>query len=1475
MSSRSGSSKNDGSTPSCCLVKLSAKNVIQYVQALALDMGTMGIPGQELLQGEKLTPEHPVRGGMTMAWVPDESEPPIWTKKLRPLQKEDEAWVNAQDGLHATAMTHYTGKCGSLIAYLSRSVEPDIITRMKNCTEAWHLALSTQDPLLFHQLSLKVCTVVNSVRVNQLGRVWEDKTKRPEENIHEFWQTWTEHFDAVEGAGRIVSHHEKVTRMMSALGSVVNYPALFDDCVEAPASENGPVKPWPTWDVLQQRIFQHHDLRDAQSARLGGPKGGRDRNERDHPSVKYSGAYSANIRGDKQGGREDYVHDAFDARDASQYRGGGGGRGRSRERGGRGERERRGGRGGRDSTRRNPRNTKGGDRDFSHTDKGSDKSRGRDVKHSIRQGPSDPQTERNTQSNKKPCHNCDSRKHETIDCPREKVEYWECLKFGHLRKYCTEHIRRFRERKTVSSNMASVYEEQDNGTNGIQDGSESDTGMSMTYRADIHQGNEDVESEDDVDDQSDTDYTDNVVSAFHALQVGEDSEDEGEDAELDRQCINFDRILREARSDTESDSDEDDDVHTSYHALQINLDSSSDSSVTAPVDPQSATAASGAHDCSSLFGTSESDSIESTSDGEELGVATLAETTSHPPSTNSPHPLAYTASLTTLWAEIEVQTSILRRLQSQLRRETVGEGPHYTHSTGNTAAPHKVYDSDGATIQDTSSSEHETEVREPRTSALVQSQESQDDSSEEIPTILRAAHHAHVASLARARRIDTTLLEHQRRAIHPTLLSTMHTATREVEEQAHDAFSESASEEVPDLLRVDALGNVIETIATPKRSKRMSARERNELQEVTYYRSVQESENSTREPKFPRDLRREAKGRMCTSDDETTDDDAPAHHPATQPARLTSTSSLLYPGTGIPDTVADYERWTSTRTQNEIDEEEWRNSPLGSAYDWLRANTEDSGGGHTRTAVVQHETTEDPQREAALEPWRRYVAGATTRLLADQAALPDHEAALQGVHSYTAFMHEGHRGSMEEPLECEHCNGVDYIHTSAAPCSYCRPTHSDDSDDWSNTDNVMIAYSGNASFINESEDDMSDSSVFTVDSRGGGHYYVDLRVTTDPPANLLEAHKENHLEHRSTYGSTHHRTRLQFQVREILHARIRARINAIIPEMQGNSPPPVAPEPTSRKSPRREEYTVLTHSDSHTERQFEQRLSDISDITRAMRAQDNSLLRDVESIRRVRARRETAEIEEPSSSTSYSSSSASNDHTHIHAARKGPAATSEERRHTAHRSSKETGGRLSPSKAAAVRKRQQSGMMAKMHQQLDEVEDCEMEQAQPKHSAHVRGGFRRKAPHTPPSQAHSEPVLNSSSNSTQRQAPTPSDHGYAPHVYSPNDTSEYEGSVAQAQERTESGEPTSTPARRKKDESDSDDDNHVTALMSSVSTSSKKARREARDALEVCLDSGSRLHVENRVHESVAHYATANLNPNLILRGIEGVNMPI
>jgi hypothetical protein len=123
MSSSSGSTKNDWSTPSCCPVKLSAKNVIHYVQALALDIGTMGIPGQELLLGEKLTPEHPVKNGMTMAWVPDNAEPPIWTKRLRPLKKEDEIWVNAQDGLHATAMTHYTGKCGTLIAYLSRSVE--------------------------------------------------------------------------------------------------------------------------------------------------------------------------------------------------------------------------------------------------------------------------------------------------------------------------------------------------------------------------------------------------------------------------------------------------------------------------------------------------------------------------------------------------------------------------------------------------------------------------------------------------------------------------------------------------------------------------------------------------------------------------------------------------------------------------------------------------------------------------------------------------------------------------------------------------------------------------------------------------------------------------------------------------------------------------------------------------------------------------------------------------------------------------------------------------------------------------------------------------------------------------------------------------------------------------------------------------------------------------------------------------------
>ncbi|KAJ1421021.1 hypothetical protein B484DRAFT_465659 [Ochromonadaceae sp. CCMP2298] len=1368
MSSRSGSSKNDGSTPSCCPVKLSAKNVIRYVQALALDMGTMGIPGQELLQGEKLIPEYPVKDGTTMAWVADESEPPIWTKRPRPLTKADEPWVNTQDALHATVMTHYTGKCGILISYLSRSIEQEIITRMMNCTEAWNLALSTQDPLLFHQLSLKVCTVVNSVQVNMLGRAWEDRIRQPGEDINEFWQGWTRDYDAVVGAGRVVEHHEKVSRMMSALGSVNKYPTLFSDCSEASAADPGPHKPWPEWDVLQQRVFQHHDLKDAQEARTGGAKKAQDRHPRDQPHAKYTGAYSADIRGD-----EDTKREALDFKFGSQHRGGGGGRGRNRERGGRGNRDHRATRGGRNDSRNIPR---GSDRGPSRTYKSGDMGSGRDTEHTGRLGTSDHQTARSTHSNQnKRCENCDSHTHCTRDCNREKNTCWGCLKLGHLKKHCRLHVQRFRERQTIPSNMASVYKEPDNGTDGIHDGSESETGF-VTYRATLQEGNGDVDSESDTDDEGDG----IVISAFHTLQLGDDSEDEhsapqrhaedsapttsapetslqwtrlqwggvgpaeGMDAKFDRDCINFDRLLRENASDTESD--EGDYGVTSFFAIAVDLgNSSSDSSIATPAPTQSATAINTVNDCGSLFGTSESDSIESTSDEDGHGTETVPIPTSHPTASDMPDP---TTTLSTLWQEIEVQQAILARLRSQLRRETLGERPECAPHVGDRAVLHTVYNSDGETIQTTSSTEDEAQL-----------EETLDDSGEALPTILRAAHHAHVEALARAHRNDP--------------------------EHLHDH----------------------KATPSPQRSKRKSPKERRALDDAAYYRSVKESEDSSRDPKFPRDFRREAKGKMCTSsDDYTSDDNAPAYHPTTTllTDSLTHSSPLLYPGTGITSTLSDYEQWLSEHTEaDDAAERDW---------DDLYA--------------------EGPEREMASREWHDYVAGAPARLLEGQDVLSDQAADLQGVESSYSIAVDMLSDSEGEE-DTATVQGVDQMV-------------------------VIHALTGNVEG-DESQDEMSDSSVFTVDSRGGGHYYVDLRVTTDPPANLLEEQRANHLEYRAIYGHTHHRTRLQSQIRGILHARIRARIDAIIPGTEGTSPPPVAPEPTSRKSPRREADTVSTHSDSHAERLLEQRLSDITDITRAVRAQVNSLLRDVRSIRRVRARREPADIEESNSSTSYSSSTTSNDHQLSHADGKGPAPTGEERGDTAHRPSKRTGERLSPSKATAARKRQQSGMMAKMLQHLEEVEDCEMEQAQPKYSAHVRGGFRRKTP-----------VLNSGSSTL-----TPSDPDHGPHVPSPRDPTDHKDDVTQAQGHMEGSEPVPTPTHGMGEESDSDNDDHVTSLMSNVTDSSKRGRRQARDELEVCLDSGSRLHVETRVRDSVAAYAITNPNPNLILRGIEGINMPI
>ncbi|KAJ1396614.1 hypothetical protein B484DRAFT_472262, partial [Ochromonadaceae sp. CCMP2298] len=478
---------------------------------------------------------------------------------------------------------------------------------------------------------------------------------------------------------------------------------------------------------------------------------------------------------------------------------------------------------------------------------------------------------------------------------------------------------------------------------------------------------------------------------------------------------------------------------------------------------------------------------------------------------------------------------------------------------------------------------------------------------------------------------------------------------QEPEELTQGASSKSDSDEVPDLLRMDELGNVIEIV--------MSARERNEY--------------------------KEAKGERCSS---STDEDGYSfYRPTTsRSARPTShtPSTLLFPGTGMTDTVADFERWASTQT--ETDDAEWRNSPQGGAYDWLTTNPGDSGGAHKHVEAVQDQIAVDPYREVALGPWRRYAADARTRLLTHRVTLQDRGGNLQGVHGCTPCMHRGHMGNMQQPLECEHCNGVGYINTTATPCPYCRPTQTDADDDSADVQGVneMEIVHALINSVHESDSEMSDSTVFTVDTEEGNHsYYVDLREAIEPPAHMLEQHRAVHRAYRQLHGPTHHHTRQFTEGRNILHAKIRGRAHA-------EFKPDIAIINDSRKS----KGQNVTYS-SADDFELEQKLSDTSKRARAVQTELRDLLDEIEG-RRVKARGEPAGDRENNSSTSYSSSTTPSNHQHTRAEGKGPAPTREKCA-----SRKSTGVGLSPSKAKALKKRKQTGIMAPLYKHQDEASD--------------------------------------------------------------------------------------------------------------------------------------------------------------------------
>jgi hypothetical protein len=235
MASRSDS-KGDGRSLLYCTIKLTPSNVAQYVQAQAPDMGTMGTPGEEILAGEKLTPKHPAENNTREVRVWRHGE---WVITERALVEADEDWIKDQDGPHALVMRQYNRDCGKLIAYFNRSYSDEVKMRMRNCTEPCRIATTKKDPLLFHQLAIKVCSVFNAVRSHTLNREWEDTSKLPGEGIQSFWYRLTTTYDAAVDAGKVITEREKNTQLMGALKSATNYPTVFLDCVEPPAQDEG------------------------------------------------------------------------------------------------------------------------------------------------------------------------------------------------------------------------------------------------------------------------------------------------------------------------------------------------------------------------------------------------------------------------------------------------------------------------------------------------------------------------------------------------------------------------------------------------------------------------------------------------------------------------------------------------------------------------------------------------------------------------------------------------------------------------------------------------------------------------------------------------------------------------------------------------------------------------------------------------------------------------------------------------------------------------------------------------------------------------------------------------------------------------------------------------------------------------------------------------------------------------------------
>jgi hypothetical protein len=218
-----------------CRTKLDGTNGYQWTADITLDACAFGCMGDEIENDAHSLPTHPIdahgqvtvwrlvapanAGGLsTMQWV-TQNPGDANLKEIEEQMKE-----------YAIKKKEYETLKGVWINYLSKSISPQILTRLRGSITEVNAAIQAKDALAYYRLIKLASRGISAVQVQKLNATYETVRWERNQDVYQFMNTLDNAYEEATGAGKVITERERTEQLLIAVSAAAKYPSLFLGC---------------------------------------------------------------------------------------------------------------------------------------------------------------------------------------------------------------------------------------------------------------------------------------------------------------------------------------------------------------------------------------------------------------------------------------------------------------------------------------------------------------------------------------------------------------------------------------------------------------------------------------------------------------------------------------------------------------------------------------------------------------------------------------------------------------------------------------------------------------------------------------------------------------------------------------------------------------------------------------------------------------------------------------------------------------------------------------------------------------------------------------------------------------------------------------------------------------------------------------------------------------------------------------------